>query len=206
MTRLASLLGLLALLAPAMAGAQEARPPAPATATAIFAAGCFWCVESDFDKVPGVLATVSGYTGGTKPDPTYAQVGRGDTGHTEAVQVTYDPTKVSYERLLQTFWRNVDPVDSGGQFCDRGSQYRSGIFVQDEEQRRLAEASKEALARSGRLNKPIVTEITQAGPFYPAEEYHQDYYHKNPLRYDYYRRGCGRDARLQQLWGKEPTQ
>ena len=207
MTRFAPLLGLWLALAPAAAGAQDtptSAPPAPAPATAIFAAGCFWCIEADFDKVPGVLSTLSGYTGGTKPSPSYGQVVSGTTGHAEAIQVTYDPARVSYERLLQTFWRNVDPVDAGGQFCDRGPQYRSAIFVQDAEQRRLAEASKEAIARSGRLPKPIVTEITQAGAFYPAEDYHQDYYHKNPLRYDYYRRGCGRDARLQQLWGKEP--
>lgn len=200
---LPALLGLLALLAPLPVAAQA---PAPGTATAVFAGGCFWCIEADFDKVPGVVATVSGYIGGARAHPTYEQVARGGTGHAEAVQITYDPAKVSYEQLLQTFWRNIDPVDAGGQFCDRGSQYRSAIFVQNDEQRRAAEASKEALSRSGRLSKPVATEIVQAGPFYPAEEYHQDYYRKNPTKYEFYRWGCGRDARLQQLWGSAPTQ
>lgn len=197
------LIGLALLLAAGGAGAQDA--PSPGTATATFAAGCFWCTEADFDKVPGVTATTSGYTGGTKANPSYSQVVAGGTGHAEAVRVTYDPTKVSYEQLLQVYWRNVDPVDAGGQFCDRGNQYRPVIFAETDEQRRAAEASKEALQRGGRLPKPIVTEIVQAGAFYPAEDYHQDYHKKNPLRYDFYRRGCGRDARLQQLWGA-PTQ
>ena len=174
-------------------------------AVATFAGGCFWCMEPPYDKLDGVLATTSGYTGGDTADPTYEQVLAGGTGHAEAVQVAYDPAKVSYEELLEVFWRNVDPFDAGGQFCDRGDQYRTGIFVHDEEQRRLAEASKQALVESKRFEQPIVTEIVAATPFYPAEDYHQDYYEKNPLRYNLYRWNCGRDARLEQLWGEAPT-
>ena len=174
-------------------------------AVATFAGGCFWCMEPPYDKLDGVLATTSGYTGGDTVDPTYEQVSGGGTGHAEVVQITYDPSKVSYEELLEVFWRNVDPLDAGGQFCDRGDQYRTGIFVHDEEQRRLADASKQALGDSGRFDQPIVTEIVAAGPFYPAEDYHQDYYEKNPLRYNFYRWNCGRDARLEQLWGEQPT-
>ena len=162
-------------------------------------------MEPPFDKLDGVLATTSGYTGGSKVDPTYEEVSAGGTGHFEAVQVTYDPAKVSYDRLLEVFWRNVDPLDAGGQFCDRGEQYRTAIFVHDEEQRRLAEQSKQALVESKRLDGPIVTEIVTAGPFYPAEEYHQDYYEKNPLRYKFYRWNCGRDQRLAQVWGEQAT-
>jgi peptide-methionine (S)-S-oxide reductase len=174
-------------------------------AIATFAGGCFWCMEPPYDKLDGVLATTSGYTGGDTVDPTYKEVSAGGTGHAEVVQITYDPSKVSYEQLLDVFWRNVDPLDPGGQFCDRGDQYRTGIFVHDEEQRRLAEASKQALKSDGRLEQPIVTEIEEAGPFYPAEDYHQDYYEKNPLRYKFYRWNCGRDQRLAQLWGEQPT-
>ena len=174
-------------------------------AVATFAGGCFWCMEPPFDKLDGVLATTSGYTGGSKVDPTYEEVSAGGTGHFEAVQITYDPAKVSYDRLLEVFWRNVDPLDAGGQFCDRGEQYRTAIFVHDEEQRRLAEQSKQALVDSKRLDGPIVTEIVTAGPFYPAEEYHQDYYEKNPLRYKFYRWNCGRDQRLAQVWGEQAT-
>jgi peptide-methionine (S)-S-oxide reductase len=152
-----------------------------------------------------VIATTSGYIGGSKADPTYEEVSAGGTGHAEAVEVTYDPAKVSYERLLEVFWHNVDPLDAGGQFCDRGDQYRTGIFVHDEEQRRLAEASKQALVASGRFNQPIVTEIESAGPFYPAEDYHQDYYEKNPIRYKFYRWNCGRDQRLAELWSEKAT-
>ena len=184
---------------------ESAATPADGQALATFAGGCFWCMEPPFDKLDGVLATISGYIGGSTADPSYEQVSAGDTGHVEAVQVTYDPAKVSYEELLEVFWRNVDPIDAGGQFCDRGDQYRTAIFVHDEEQRRLAEASKQALEGSGRFEQPIVTEIEQAGPFYPAEDYHQDYYEKNPLRYKFYRWNCGRDARLEQLWGEQPT-
>ena len=189
---------------PVPEGGGEAASAAPAQGIAILAGGCFWCTEADFEKVPGVQAAVSGYTGGSLTNPTYQQVSAGGTGHYEAVRIRYDPAKVGYAELARYFFRTVDPVDAGGQFCDRGSHYRSAIFAETEEQRRLAEVSKETLARSGRLNKPIVTEIAQAGPFYQAEEYHQDYYHKNPVRYQYYRLGCGRDARLQQIWGKEP--
>jgi methionine-S-sulfoxide reductase len=178
-------------------------PQQPRTAVATFAGGCFWCVEEAFDKVPGVLATVSGYTGGTVPNPTYEQVSRfKNTGHAEAVRVTYDPAKVSYRQLVDWFWRNIDPTQAGGQFCDRGSPYRSGIFFHDEEQRRIAEETKAALAASGRLKEPIVTEITAAGAFYEAEPVHQDYYRKNPDRYAFYKLGCGRVRRLEQLWGK----
>ena len=191
---------LLALLA-TLAGAQTAAPASTAKAT--FAGGCFWCVEADFDKVPGVLSTTSGYTGGTKVDPTYQEVSAGSTGHAESVQITYDPAKVSYEELIEVFWHNVDPLDAGGQFCDRGSQYRTAIFVHDDAQRRLAEESKKALVDSKRFDQPIVTEIVEAGPFYPAEDYHQDYYEKNPIRYRYYRYGCGRDARLEEIWGED---
>lgn len=174
----------------------------PGMAKATFAGGCFWCMEPPFDKLPGVVSTTSGYTGGKKVNPTYQEVSGGGTGHTEAVQVVYDPKKVSYEKLLEVFWRNVDPTDAGGQFCDRGSQYRTGIFVHDEEQKRLAEASKAALAKNKPFKQPLVTEIVPAATFYPAEDYHQDYYTKNPLRYKFYRSGCGRDARLAELWGK----
>ena len=167
-------------------------------AVATFAGGCFWCVESDFEKVPGVLKVVSGYTGGTGENPTYETYAR--QGHIEAVQIFYDPTKVTYAQLLDVFWRHIDPTDGGGQFVDRGPQYRSAIFYHDEEQRRLAEKSKEELAKSGRFAKPIVTEIIKFNRFYDAEEYHQDYYKKNPLRYRYYRHGSGRDQFLEKVW------
>ena len=196
----------VALVAGAAVGQQEsAATPEDGEAVATFAGGCFWCMEPPYDKLDGVLATTSGYIGGSKADPTYEEVSAGGTGHAEAVQVTYDPAKVSYEELLEVFWRNVDPLDAGGQFCDRGDQYRTGIFVHDAEQQRLAEASKRQLEDSGRFEQPIVTEIVAAGPFYPAEDYHQDYYEKNPLRYNFYRWNCGRDARLEQLWGEQAT-
>jgi peptide-methionine (S)-S-oxide reductase len=203
MTRSLATLALLAVTA-AAAFAQPA-PSDSKTAKAIFASGCFWCTEADFDKVPGVISTTSGYVGGKTTNPTYEQVSAGITGHTEAVEVVYDPSKVTYEQLLEVFWRNVDPLDAGGQFCDRGSQYRTGIFVHDAEQRRLAEASKQALEDNGRFDRPIVTEIEEAGPFYPAEDYHQDYYEKNPVRYKFYRWNCGRDQRLAEVWGEAPT-
>jgi peptide-methionine (S)-S-oxide reductase len=174
-------------------------------AVAIFAGGCFWCMEPPYDELEGVLATTSGYAGGSKVDPTYREVVEGNTGHAEAVQVVYDPTKITYEKLLEVFWRNVDPLDAGGQFCDRGDQYRTAILVQDEEQRRLAEQSKQALEDSKRFDQPIVTEIVDAGDFYPAEDYHQDYYEKNPIRYKFYRWNCGRDQRLTKLWGEQAT-
>ena len=169
---------------------------------ATFAGGCFWCVESDFDKVPGVVRTISGYTGGLLKNPTYKQVSAGGTGHREAVQIFYDSKKVSYEKLLDIFWRSVDPTDAGGQFCDRGRSYETAIFANSSAQRRLAEASKQKLNKSGVLKKPIVTPIETAGVFYPAEDYHQDYYKKNPLRYKFYRYACGRDARVREVWGK----
>jgi peptide methionine sulfoxide reductase msrA/msrB len=168
--------------------------------TATFAGGCFWCMESDFEKVDGVVEVTSGYTGGHKENPTYEDVSSGGTGHVEAVQVHYDPSKVTYKALLEVFWRHVDPTDPGGQFVDRGSQYRGVIFYQDEEQKRLAETAKETLNKSGRFNKPVVTEILTFTRFYEAEEYHQDYYKKNPLRYKYYRYGSGRDQFLKQVW------
>ena len=189
----------------ALAQQEGSTMPEDGEAVATFAGGCFWCIEPPYDKLDGVIATVSGYTGGSKVDPTYEEVSAGGTGHTEAVRITYDPAKVSYERLLEVFWHNVDPLDAGGQFCDRGDQYRTGIFVHDEEQRRLAEASKRALEDSGRFDQPIVTEIVAAGAFYPAEDYHQDYYETNPIRYKFYRWNCGRDARLTQLWGDAAT-
>jgi peptide-methionine (S)-S-oxide reductase len=200
-------LSVLALAAGMSAAvAQTAPPAAPAkTAVATFAGGCFWCVEEAFDKVPGVISTVSGYTGGTVPNPTYEQVsGAKNTGHAEAVRVTYDPSKVTYQQLVDWFWRNIDPTQANGQFCDTGSPYRSGIFYHNDEQKKIAEASKRALEASGRLKGPIVTEITAAGPFYDAEDYHQDYYKKNPNRYHFYKYGCGRAQRLEQIWGK-PT-
>ena len=172
-------------------------------AVATFAGGCFWCVESDFDTVPGVVETISGYTGGTVANPGYKQVTEGGTGHREAVQIRYDPEQVSYERLLHIFWRSVDPTDGGGQFCDRGESYQTAIFAGNEMERRLAEASKEALEQSTVLDEPVVTPIEPAGEFYPAEGYHQDYYTKNPVRYRFYRFSCGRDSRVQQVWGKQ---
>ncbi|HYA91531.1 MAG TPA: peptide-methionine (S)-S-oxide reductase MsrA [Thermodesulfobacteriota bacterium] len=170
---------------------------------ATFAGGCFWCVESDFEKLPGVVKVISGYTGGNKENPSYEEVSSGTTGHVEAVQVYYDPSKLTYAELLDYFWRHIDPTDAGGQFVDRGSQYRSVIFYHDEEQRRLAEKSKEDLGKSGKFNKPIVTEIIKFTKFYEAEEYHQDYYRKNPLRYKFYRYNSGRDQFLGKVWGKE---
>ncbi len=172
--------------------------------TATFAGGCFWCVESDFDQVPGVVSTLSGYTGGMVPNPTYERVTAGKTGHHEAVQITYDPSQVSYAELLTVFWHSVDPTDAGGQFCDRGESYQTAIFVSDGEQRRLAEKSKQAAEES--LGSAIVTPIEPAGPFFPAEEYHQDFYKKSPLRYRYYRFSCGRDRRVKQLWGERAYQ
>jgi peptide-methionine (S)-S-oxide reductase len=174
-------------------------------ARATFAGGCFWCVEADFDKVPGVVSTTSGYTGGHARNPTYEQVVSGRTGHTEAVLIVYDPKKVSYERLLEVFWRNIDPTTPNAQFCDVGSQYRSAIFYHNEEQRQAAEASKRKLEMDKPFKAPIVTEILPTKDFHVAEDYHQDYYRKNPVRYSFYRTGCGRDARLKELWGEPPA-
>jgi peptide methionine sulfoxide reductase msrA/msrB len=189
-----------------LAGAQ-ARDAKLATATggvarASFAGGCFWCMEPPFEKIPGVQSVTSGYAGGKVKNPSYEQVSSGGTGHAEVVQVAYDPSKVSYEQLLEVFWRNVDPTDAGGQFCDRGDQYRTGIFYEGESQRRAAEESKSALAASGVLGRPVVTEVAALETFYPAEGYHQDFYRKSPARYYSYRAGCGRDKRLEQLWDK----
>jgi peptide-methionine (S)-S-oxide reductase len=191
----------LALPAWSWAQAQPQAGAKPATARATFAGGCFWCMEEAFETVPGVIAAVSGYMGGHVKNPTYEQVSSGGSGHAEVVQVEYDPAKVSYARLLEVFWRNIDPTQKNAQFCDHGSQYRSGIFYNDEEQKRLAEASRAALQKSKPFKGEIVTEITKSSQFYPAEGYHQDYYLKNPARYKFYKSGCGREARLKQLWG-----
>jgi peptide-methionine (S)-S-oxide reductase len=181
--------------------APGGRAPGGPEAVAMFAAGCFWCAEADFAKVPGVLDVVSGYTGGRRANPTYQQVSAGGTGHYEAIRVRFDPRRVTYARLLDVFWRNVDPVDGGGQFCDRGDSYRAAIFPVDPAQRVAAEASRDALARSGRLARPIAVPILAASTFYAAEEYHQDYATRNPVRYTFYRSRCGRDARLRAVWG-----
>lgn len=173
-----------------------------ATATAVFAGGCFWCTESDFEKLPGVIAAESGYTGGKVAKPSYESVSSGSTGHTEAVRVTYDPDKVTYAQLVEYFWRTIDPTEKDRQFCDMGNQYRTGIYWGSEAERAVAEASKAALLKSGQL-KEIYTEIKHADPFYLAEDYHQDYYKKNPVRYKYYRYSCGRDAQLQRVWKLE---
>ena len=197
-------IGGAALAAQAAAPGDDSTAAVPkGEAVATFAGGCFWCVESDFDKVPGVVRTVSGYTGGLVKNPTYEQVSAGGTGHREAVRIFYDPKKVSYEKLLDIFWRSVDPTDAGGQFCDRGQSYETAIFANSPVQRRLAEASKRKLKESGVLKKSIVTPIETAAAFYPAEDYHQDYYKKSPLRYTYYRFGCRRDARIREVWGKD---
>jgi peptide methionine sulfoxide reductase msrA/msrB len=181
-------------------GTAERETGASQIGVATFAGGCFWCVEHPFEEIPGVTQVISGYTGGAEKDPTYEQVSSGRTGHTEAVQILYDPAKVSYQTLLDVFWRQIDPTDNGGQFVDRGRQYRTAIFYHDEGQRRLAEASRMELERSGRYDRPIVTEIVKAQAFYPAEDYHQDYARKNPLRYRFYRAGSGRDRYLERVW------
>jgi peptide methionine sulfoxide reductase msrA/msrB len=197
------LLTIIMLLLPLMAVqailAKEERGVQKAT----FAGGCFWCMEPPFEKLDGVVEVISGYTGGHKENPTYEEVSAGITGHVEAVQVTYDPAKITYEKLLEVFWRQINPTDSGGQFVDRGASYTTAIFYHNEEQMRLAEQSKKALDQSGRFNKPVVTEIRAAGPFYPAEAYHQNYYKRNPLRYKFYRYDSGRDRYLNEVWGKE---
>lgn len=189
------LFGLIAALL--FAGAAGAQQPDRAVAT--FAGGCFWCVESDFDHVPGVLSTTSGYTGGKVANPTYEQVSAGRTGHAESVEVAYDPRKVSYAQLLDYFWHHIDPTVKDQQFCDHGNQYRTAIFVHSDEERKLAEESKKKV--EAELKKPIYTEIAQAGPFYKAEDYHQDFYLKNPAKYKFYRWNCGRDQRIEQIWG-----
>jgi peptide-methionine (S)-S-oxide reductase len=198
---MAALAGLLLGVALVATAAEPVTKAKTVTATAVFAGGCFWCMVHPFDELPGVMSVTSGYTGGQKVNPTYEQVSAGDTGHVEAVQITYDPKQVSYEKLLEVFWRNVDPLDKGGQFCDRGSTYTSAVFYQNDEQKKLAEQSKAAIEK--KLGKPVVTAIHPAATFYAAEDYHQDYYRKNPLRYKYYRYSCGRDQRLEELWGKK---
>ena len=180
------------------------HPQARDAATAVFAGGCFWCMEGPFEKLSGVHSVISGYSGGERANPTYKEVSAGITKHIEAVEVHYDPELISYAELLEVFWRQINPTDDGGQFADRGSQYRTAIFVKNEQERRLAEASKEALGNSKKFSKPIVTEIRDAKPFYAAEDYHQDYYKKNPTHYLRYRRGSGREGFLLQVWGKEP--
>lgn len=198
MRLLASLVFLASLGAAGAVSAQSTPPSAKAT----FAGGCFWCVEADFDKVDGVISTTSGYIGGKVENPTYQQVGRGGTGHAEAVEIVYDPAKVSYEKLLNVFWRNIDPFVRDRQFCDRGDMYRTAIFAHDAGQLKLAEKSKKDLEASGKFDLPIQTEIVLASKFYPAEDYHQDFYKKNPSKYAFYRWNCGRDQRLEEIWGK----
>ncbi len=194
-------IALAGLVLGAAALAAEPAAPVKTNATAVFAGGCFWCMEPPYDELTGVVSTTSGYTGGRKLNPTYHEVSAGGTGHFEAVQIAYDPAKVGYEKLLEVFWRNVDPLDGGGQFCDRGDSYKTAIFYQNEEQKRLAERSKAEIEQ--RLGKKVATPILPAATFYAAEDYHQDYYIKNPLRYKYYRYSCGRDQRLEKLWGKK---
>ena len=206
MTRRTVLLGLIAWglfavvpVANPKGGGEQTSDARYAKAT--FAGGCFWCMEPPFDKLPGVISTTSGYTGGRTKNPTYDQVSSGGTGHAEAVEVVYDPSKITYARLLDVFWKNIDPLTPNRQFCDIGTQYRSAIYYHNEEQKQLAEASKKALEKSARFQQPIVTEIAAASPFYRAEEYHQDYYKKNPIRFKFYKYRCGRDQRLEELWG-----
>lgn len=194
------ILATFALAFAALAQADAPKAP-PGKAVAIFAGGCFWCMEPPFDNTPGVEATISGYTGGRTVNPSYHDVSSGSTGHAESVEVIYDPKVVTYEKLLDVYWHNVDPTVKDRQFCDSGTQYRTAIFYTDEAQRKAAEDSKVALDKSKPFKEPIVTQIVMAGPFYPAEDYHQDYYKKNPVRYQIYRSGCGRDARLKELWG-----
>ena len=197
--------GVVATVGAAQAQTMATGPAPAGLVKATFAGGCFWCVESDFDKVPGVVSTTSGYTGGKLANPSYEQVSAKGTGHAEAVEVVFDPKRVSYEQLVEYFWRTIDPTTKDRQFCDGGTPYRSAIFVQDAQQLALAKASLERLEKTKPFKEPIVTEIALAGPFYAAEDYHQDYYKKNPLRYKYYRNGCGREARIEQLWGSLPV-
>lgn len=211
-TLIRSALSAAALVALALAVMAEPKPaaetaPSPAAtgtlAIATFASGCYWCTESDFDKVDGVVETISGFMGGHTKNPTYEQVGTGDTGHVEVVQLTYDTAKVSYEKLVEYYWRHTDVVDGGGQFCDRGSSYRPVIFAHTPEQKEFAEASKAALDKSGRFDKPVAVSIETASDFTAGPGYHQNYYQTHAVKYNFYRTGCGRDARLKQLWGSE---
>jgi len=196
-TRRVALLVIVVALHATPSGATDAE-----TAYATLAAGCFWCIEADLEKIEGVVSATSGYTGGSVANPTYKQVSAGKTGHTEAVRIAFDPRVISYEELLAIFWRNVDPTVADRQFCDIGEQYRAGIFYHDEGQREAAERSWAMLEQTKPFTNPIVTEITAASAFYPAEAYHQDYYKKNPIRYSYYRKSCGRDRRLKEIWGE----
>ncbi len=207
--RVSALLAIAALVGGAMAlvtaeGQTSATPlAAPGLAKATFAGGCFWCMEPPFDELDGVISTTSGYTGGERQHPTYGEVSSGRTAHAEAVEVVYDPAKITYAQLLDVFWRNIDPLTRNRQFCDHGAQYRTAIFFHDAEQERLARKTKRHLEESGRFADPIVTQIAEAHQFWAAEDYHQDYYLKNPIRYKFYRFGCGRDRRLKELWGDD---
>lgn len=200
------LLLLLALATACIAPGADAQTPPPKTARAIFAGGCFWCMEGPFDAIDGVISTTSGYSGGEKANPTYYDVSSGKTGHYEVVQVEYDPAKVTYKRLLDVFWHNIDPFNAEGQFCDKGDQYRAVIFYETEDEKRLAEQSKADLQAGKDFKEPIVTAVLPAKTFYPAEDYHQDYYLKNPLKYKFYRFNCRRDARLDEVWGADREQ
>lgn len=202
-TLLLGALFILALGQQAAFASTPLREGPEGTEMAVFAGGCFWCTEADFDKLPGVVETVSGYIAGDAKTANYQDVSSGQTEHIEAVAVFYDPAKTDFSSLVEAYWTTVDPVDAGGQFCDRGAQYRTALFYADEEEKRIIEASRQALEDSGRLGKPIVTNILPKTDFYPAEEYHQNYYKKNPLRYRYYRTTCGRDARLDDLWSAQ---
>ena len=204
MRRLTAAVACALMLFAGLAHAQSPTAGAPKLETATFAGGCFWCVEADFDKVDGVVSTISGFMGGRTKNPTYKQVTEGDTGHLEVVQIQFDPKKVSYQKLLDTFWHSIDPYDARGQFCDKGDSYRTAIFTHSPEQKAAAAASKAKLDKDNPLKQPIVTEVRDAGEFTAAEAYHQDFHNTNPTRYRYYRYGCGRDARLEQIWGKKP--
>ena len=207
LTSVAALLATGIAVAGVLAQTKQEKPAvtagAAATSLATFAGGCFWCTEADFDKVEGVISTTSGYIGGKTKNPTYDSVSAGNSGHAEAVQIVFDPSKVTYSKLLEYYWRTIDPTTKDRQFCDSGNPYRTAIFTHDEQQRALAEASKKALTNNKPFREPIVTEIVNATQFYPAEDYHQDYHTKNPVRYKFYRNNCGRDARLKQLWGSQ---
>jgi peptide-methionine (S)-S-oxide reductase len=205
MKRLLMAAATMAVLVSAAAQTTATSPAPAGLAKATFAGGCFWCVEADFDKVPGVKSTTSGYTGGKVANPSYEQVSAKSTGHAEAVEVVYDPKVVNYEQLVEYFWHTIDPTTKDRQFCDAGTPYRTGVFAQDAQQLAAAQASLAKLDKSKPFKEPVVTEITLAGAFYAAEDYHQDYYKKNPVRYKYYRNGCGRDERLKQLWGSLPV-
>lgn len=201
--KLLALLGLSVWVVLSLSGPTMSQDPNPEgdLAKATFAGGCFWCMEHPFDEIDGVVSTTSGYTGGHKVDPTYPEVSAGGTGHAEAVQIVYDPKKVTYKELLSVYWRNTDPTVADAQFCDHGNQYRPEIYYHNEEQKHLAEASKNHIEKTKTFPQPIVTQITEATTFYPAEDYHQNYYQTNPIRYKFYRLACGRDARLGELWG-----